>query len=54
MNACGKVRYRDELAAMLALGSTRRSRSKKRAEVRAYRCPTCKGWHLTSTPQEQT
>lgn len=47
---CSKVRYRDRIAALIALdriddvkrpiGSTR--------EVRAYRCPHCKGWHLTA------
>jgi hypothetical protein len=45
----GKIRYRDELDAMLALGSTaRRSESnRKRRESRQYHCPICKGWHLT-------
>lgn len=37
----GKIRYRDELDAMLALGSTaRRSESnRKRRESRQYHCP---------------
>lgn len=43
----GKVRYRDELAAMMALASTQRSTSGRREERRHYRCPMCKGWHLT-------
>lgn len=37
-----KRRYRDEISAMLAL-------SRRNASVfRAYRCPYCAGWHLTS------
>ena len=45
---CAKVRYRDRIAAVLALESTRRGGKPKRAEQRAYRCPACRGWHLTS------
>lgn len=45
---CSKVRYRDRIAALLALASTGRSDKAKRQERRAYRCPDCKGWHLTS------
>lgn len=46
---CQKVRYRDHLAAKIALASTfRPDKPARRNEVRAYRCPVCKGWHLTS------
>lgn len=41
----GKIRYRDRLGAQIALAGTRR---KDRSEARAYRCPDCRGWHLTS------
>lgn len=41
----GKVRHRDRLAALIALA--RRNHNDK-GEVRAYRCPDCAGWHLTS------
>ncbi len=47
----GKIRYRDRIAALLAIASTRRTDGPKRAkgEKRAYRCPQCHGWHLTSS-----
>lgn len=55
----GKVRYRDELTAKVVLVSCRaraalrRGRSgQKRHEGRAYRCPFCYGWHLTSKPRK--
>jgi hypothetical protein len=45
-----KVRYRDELAAKMALAETQRSDGDSgRAERRSYRCPRCDGYHLTST-----
>ncbi len=48
--ACSKVRYRDEIAAKLALASTGTKRHSRRVkeEKRHYRFPRCKGWHLTS------
>lgn len=54
MARCAKVRYPDKLGAKIALASTQASEAQhrkqvsRRAEVRAYRCPDCKGWHLTS------
>lgn len=46
MTSCPeKIRYRDRIAALIALASTRRA---DRDESRAYRCPICHGWHLTS------
>jgi len=52
MSAClsGKKRYRDEIAAKLALATYRRKdrSSSPGLEARAYRCPECRGWHLTS------
>lgn len=51
----GKHRYRDQLSAMIALSQTelkgkRRGKGagKNRYEQRAYHCPACAGWHLTS------
>jgi hypothetical protein len=41
----GKIRYRDELAARIALAKLQRA---DRGQRRAYRCPPCRGWHLTS------
>lgn len=43
---CVKHRYRDELDAKIAL--TFMPDNPQRREVRAYRCPRCRGWHLTS------
>lgn len=51
---CAKVRYRDEIGAKIALASTRAASDRKaeagekRRENRVYRCPKCKGYHLTS------
>lgn len=45
--ATGKRRYRNRLDAKIALTDTRR---RDRRETRAYRCNTCRGWHLTSQP----
>lgn len=51
MSDCtGKIRHRDRIAALLALASAQHTDGSRRPklEQRAYRCPTCKGWHLTS------
>lgn len=50
---CGKLRYPDHRAAVLALHSAAAARvlegpASRRHERRTYRCPTCHGWHLTS------
>lgn len=46
----GKNRYRDRITALLALANIARRDSPQRlkTERRAYRCPQCNGWHLTS------
>lgn len=51
----GKVRYRDRLGALLALSKIGRKDSPRRpkSEGRAYQCPRCKGWHLTSTDRRR-
>ena len=43
----GKARYRDGVAAKLALARIDPGDGRRR-ERRAYRCPHCRGWHLTS------
>lgn len=46
---CKKQRFKDEIAAKLALAKIgNKNRPGSRAESRAYHCPKCKGWHLTS------
>lgn len=48
---CGKVRYRDQQEAKMALSSIRSAANRKAVyPVRAYECPECKGWHLTHLP----
>lgn len=45
-----KRRYRDEIAAKVALSRIQSSNDDQLREFvpkRAYRCPNCKGWHLT-------
>lgn len=50
MSTFAKQRFRDEIAAKLALAVIRRKGkgSRPKTERRAYRCPLCGGWHLTS------
>ena len=57
---CTKTRYRDRIAAMMALVSARRAEghpnytiATRRREAHAYRRPYCKGWHLTSEPKRR-
>jgi hypothetical protein len=47
---CRKTRYRDRIAAKLALARIHHNDepTRPKQEQRAYRCPACKGWHLTS------
>ena len=51
---CTKRRYPDRIAALMALANVQRQQehpnyavARKRQEARIYRCPNCKGWHLT-------
>lgn len=48
--ACAKIRYRDRISALLALSKARAQDKswRPKLEARAYRCPDCAGWHLTS------
>ena len=47
---CLKVRYPGRLDALIALAfvGNRRHARRPKDEVRAYKCPRCHGWHLTS------
>lgn len=54
-NRCpsGKLRYRDRREARAALHNMavlREMGRDRRKECSYYRCPHCKGWHLTSRP----
>lgn len=50
MSVCltGKRRWRTRLDAKIALADINRRDRQQRREQRAYRCPICNGWHLTS------
>lgn len=50
MSRCRKRRFRDEVAAKLALATIGRrdNAARPKTERRAYPCPSCRGWHLTS------
>jgi len=44
----GKVSFRDEIAAKIALGRLAARPLRERKEQRTYACPFCHHWHLTS------
>lgn len=45
---CGtKKRFRDDIAAKFAMTRMDTTATETRP-IRAYKCPICKGWHLTS------
>lgn len=48
----GKRRYRDRIAAQLALATLKKDDREGHTEERAYSCPYCGGWHLTSEEQK--
>lgn len=45
-----KVRYRDRIAALVALSAAQRTdgSGRPKTERRAYQCTGCGAWHLTS------
>jgi hypothetical protein len=45
---CKKIKYKDKIAAMLALASCRHDKKGKRQEHRIYYCDICECYHLTS------
>lgn len=44
----GKTRYRDRDEALGAMRAVNQSARLMKELKRAYECPTCNGWHLTS------
>lgn len=45
-----KIRFRTHEDATRALSTLRRIGQAGEVPVRAYKCPTCTGWHLTCLP----
>jgi hypothetical protein len=50
MVQCQKTRYRDRIAALLALAKIKNvdKTTRPKQEARAYFCADCRAWHLTS------
>lgn len=48
----GKMRYLGHTEAHMALRRKKRQNTLLKP-VRAYRCPSCEGFHLTSTPERK-
>lgn len=48
MNKCKKIRYKDKIAAMLALAKCNRAKKGRRQERAIYYCRPCRSFHLTS------
>jgi hypothetical protein len=46
---CKKVRYKNQISAMIALSKIFKNNSNDHDESRVYRCPDCKGFHTTKT-----
>lgn len=50
----GKLRFRDKKSALevlhAAVAAAALNPGSRRREQRAYKCPHCRGWHLTSRP----
>lgn len=47
----GKRRFHDKQEAVAALHVLMSRSSRTTLPTRAYSCPRCKGWHLTSKPE---
>jgi hypothetical protein len=57
MSRCAKKRYSDKGTAFLALDTIQRKwdgAAVQKVEQRAYKCPQCRGWHLTSSVSRRT
>jgi hypothetical protein len=52
VNPCQKRNYRTKRDAKQAMRSAQ-AQGKGRLRLRAYRCPHCPYWHLTSQPKEK-
>ena len=51
---CKKRKYRDEIAAKLAMASTAlKDQRRIKNEIRTYKCYKCRGYHLTSQPYRE-
>lgn len=48
VTVCKKVRFRDEIAAKLALAG----KAGDKGSTRVYPCPQCRAWHTTSQPKK--
>lgn len=44
----GKRQFRDDIAAKLALAKLQNNSTRLSVPQRAYKCPMCHKWHLTS------
>lgn len=48
----GKAAFRDRIAALMFMAHSARTDSTHGKDLaRAYRCPECRKWHLTSQPR---
>lgn len=47
-NKCKKRAYKTKKDALMMLNNYNKSKHQKRKHKRAYHCPKCKSWHLTS------
>lgn len=49
----GKRRYRSHQEAIQSLHHIKNTSKRDRQPVRAYECPRCHGWHLTSLEEHR-
>lgn len=47
---CTKVKFVDEVAAEFYITKLKKTSMRKKTPLRAYLCPFCSSWHLTSRP----
>lgn len=47
---CAKITYPNKVEAKFELKNIRECKQKHKKPIRAYECPICSGWHLTSKP----
>lgn len=46
----GKRRYRDKADALRTVRGIALDSTREKIPVRAYECPVCNGWHISSKP----